>query len=186
MRINTYATETFVSSVNQNQPHAVTENITGSEQNTFQKILLDQTISTPQESERERSANYTRGELFRTKENEQKAPYSKLAINGVITYKGVTFVCDHEKKSLCLGDMSNPKKVLTISLSDGGFLKVNRENLGDLSKAIGMFSPEDVNLILRAIAQDNKVQQTQNEISKAGDQIGEITETGDEKSTNKE
>lgn len=41
---------------------------------------------------------------------------------------------------------------------------VNRENLGDLSRAIGMFSPEDVNLILRALARDKQIQKMQHEI----------------------
>lgn len=93
------------------------------------------------------------------------APYSYLADeSGIIEYKGVVFVCDNEKKQLCLGDMSNPDDVLNIPLSKGGCLRVNRDNIGDLSKAISMFSPEDINLIMRAIAQDAKVQQMKNEI----------------------
>ena len=40
----------------------------------------------------------------------------------------------------------------------------NRDNIGDLAKAIGMFSPEDVNRIMRAIAQDAKLKQTQMQI----------------------
>lgn len=91
-------------------------------------------------------------------------PYSYMAKDGIIDYKGVIFVCDTEHKSLCLGNMSDPKKCLNIPLSGGGSLVVNRDNLGDLAKAIGMFSPEDVNLILRAIAEDAKIQQMQQEI----------------------
>lgn len=40
---------------------------------------------------------------------------------------------------------------------------MNRANIGDLSACVEMFSPEDLNLILRAIAQDTKVQQMQQE-----------------------
>lgn len=102
-----------------------------------------------------------------------KVPYGYLAKDGVITYNGVTFVCDERTNSICLGDMSDKKKVLNISLSGGGHLKVNRDSLGDLAKAIGMFSPEDVNLILRAIAQDTKIQSMQQELEDMENEVGE-------------
>lgn len=70
-----------------------------------------------------------------------------------------------------MGDVSEPKNCLCIPLSKGGSLIVNRDNLGDLSKAIDMFSPEDINLIMRAIAQDTKVQQIQNEIDEEKNSI---------------
>ncbi len=88
-------------------------------------------------------------------------PYGELAQNGVITYNGVTFVCDERTNSICLGDMSDKSKVLNIALSGGGCLKVNRDNIGDLSACVGMFSTEDLNLIMRAIAQDTKAQEMQ-------------------------
>lgn len=96
---------------------------------------------------------------------EKKAPYSFLADeSGMIVYNGVTFVCDDKKQQICLGDMTDTKNVLTIPLSKGGSLKVNRDNLGDLARAIGMFSSEDVERILRAIARDNKVRQMELEL----------------------
>lgn len=91
-------------------------------------------------------------------------PYNYLAKDGIIEYNGVIFVCDEKHKAICLGNTSNMEECLRIPLSDGGCLIVNRDNLGDLSKAISMFSPEDVNRIMRAIAQDAKVQQMKNEI----------------------
>lgn len=87
-------------------------------------------------------------------------PYGELAQDGVIQYNGVIFVCDEKTNSICLGDMSDKSKVLNIPLSGGGCLKVNRANIGDLSACAGMFSPEDLNLIMRAIAQDTKAQET--------------------------
>ena len=60
--------------------------------------------------------------------------------------------------------MSNPDNVLNIPLSKGGTLRVNRDNLGELASAISMFSAEDINLIMRAVAQDNKAQEMLNEI----------------------
>lgn len=86
---------------------------------------------------------------------EKKCPYSYMAKDGIIEYNGVVFVCDYKNNSITLGDMTDPKKVLNISLPSGGNLKVNVENFGDISKAASMFSPEDLNAILRAIHQYN-------------------------------
>lgn len=103
-----------------------------------------------------------------------KVPYGYLAKDGIIEYNGVCFVCDEETNSICLGDVdSDPKKVINVPLSGGGHLKVNRDNLGDLAKAVGMFSPEDLNRIMRAIAQDAKVQSMKQEIDDMEGHIGQ-------------
>lgn len=104
-------------------------------------------------------------------------PYFYLAKNGIIDYNGVVFVCDEERRAICLGDTRDKNKCLNIPLSGGGSLIVNRENLGDLAKAIGMFSPEDVNLIMRAIAEDAKIQQMKQQIDddKSGLDLAEKT-----------
>lgn len=94
-----------------------------------------------------------------------RAPYSLMADeNGIVNYKGVEFRCDYENNRLCLGDVSNPKNCITVGLEKGGCLVFNRENIDDLVKAIGMFSPEDINRIMRAIAQDAKLRQVQLQI----------------------
>lgn len=114
-----------------------------------------------------------------------KVPYGYLAKDGVITYNGVTFFCDERTNSICLGDTSNRKEVLNIPLSGGGQLKVNRKNLGDLAKAIDMFSPEDINRIMRAIAQDTKIQSMQNEMEEMESSLGKSlteSENGEEES----
>ena len=61
---------------------------------------------------------------------------------------------------------------------------VNRDNLGDLAKAIGMFSPEDVNLIMRAITLDAKIQQMQYQIDEetSGKALAEDIEDAREQS----
>lgn len=107
---------------------------------------------------------------------DKKAPYSYLAKDGIIEYNGVTFVCDYEHNTLCLGDVSNPKNVIYVALENGGTLQVNRDNIGDLSKAIGMFSPEDVNRILRAISKDAQCKRNLLEIDEAKNSIGEAEE----------
>lgn len=101
-----------------------------------------------------------------------KVPYGYLAKDGVIEYNGVCFVCDEKANSICLGDMTDEEQVLTIPLSEGGCLKVNRANIGQLSDAIGMFSPEDVNRIMRAIAQDGQVQKMKKEIEDTEASVG--------------
>lgn len=102
-----------------------------------------------------------------------KVPYGYLARDGVINYNGVQFVCDEKTNSICLGDVTDPKQVINIPLSGGGHLKVNRANLGQLSKAIGMFSPEDVNRILWAIHLDTKLQSMQKEMDDLEADVGE-------------
>lgn len=101
-----------------------------------------------------------------------KVPYGHLAKDGGIEYNGVVFVCDERTNSICLGDMTDRSKVITVTLSDGGHLMVNRDCIGQLSKAAGMFSPEDLNLILRAIAQDTKIQSVKKEIDDMENSIG--------------
>ncbi len=104
-------------------------------------------------------------------------PYSYLADeNGIIEYNGVIFTVDKEKNWLCLGNVSNLKDVIRIPLSEGGCLMVNRNNIGDLGRAIGMFSPEDINRILRALKMDAKVQEMQKEIDEMEDGIGKSNE----------
>lgn len=109
-----------------------------------------------------------------------KVPYGYLAKDGVITYNGVAFICDEKTNSICLGDVSDPKKTINIPLSGGGHLKVNRGEIGQLSKAIGMFSPEDVNRILRAIHLDTKLQSVQKEMEDLEESVGEEITSGNE------
>lgn len=111
--------------------------------------------------------------LVEKRKEYDKVPYGFLAKDGVITYNGVTFICDERSNSITLGDVSDAKNVINIPLSSGGCLKVNRKNLGDLSKAIGMFSPEDVKRIMQAIATDAKLQQMKEEIEEDKESLGD-------------
>lgn len=104
---------------------------------------------------------------------ESKVPYSHLAKDGVIEYNGVIFVCDEVNQAICLGDMNDRKNVLSIALENGGRLMVHRDNLGELQNAITMFSPEDINRILRAIADDQKAQKELLEIDEMMNSIGD-------------
>lgn len=100
-------------------------------------------------------------------------PYAAYADGDTITYNGVVFVCDSEKNAICLGDMSNRGDVLTIPLEGGGSLMVNRNSFGMLAGAMSMFSPEDANRIMRAIAEDKKAQETMQEIEDDKNSLGD-------------
>ncbi len=106
-------------------------------------------------------------ELIRIREQRSElGPYSSLMGDGPeLVYNGVVFTYD-QSGALCLGDTSNPDDVITVYLT-GGVFKMNRGSIGDLSKAISMFSPEDINRILQAISQDAKCQNKLKEIEDA-------------------
>ena len=105
----------------------------------------------------------------------------EMAEDGVIEYNGVVFVCDYDHNRLTPGDTSNEKDCINIPLSGGGSLLVNRNNIDALSKAIGMFSPEDVNRILRALAQDKKIREMEKELDdmENGDNVDSNEETSE-------
>ena len=85
------------------------------------------------------------------KGDERKCPYGALAKDGIIEYNGVIFQCDYEKNALYLGDMSEGADIITVNLPSGGTLKINADNIDQISRCAGMFTPEDLNAILRAI-----------------------------------
>lgn len=116
--------------------------------------------------------------LLKNLSSASKVPYGNLAKNGVIEYKGVIFTCDEKSNSICLGDMTDSDNVITINLSGGGHLKVNRDNISQLSKAISMFSPEDINRILRALHQDAKIRSKQKEIDDLKADVGQEIASG--------
>ena len=85
-----------------------------------------------------------------------------------------TFVCDTDRNRITLGDVTDRSKCLNISLKGGGCLMVNRDNLSDLSQAITMFCPEDINRIMTAIAEDKRAQQMLLEKDEMESSVGEI------------
>lgn len=99
--------------------------------------------------------------------NAQRGPYEDLAVDGIISYNGTTFICDREKNQLRLGDTSDKNKCLNIPLSGGGNLIVNKDNLEELSDAIGMFNPKDQYLIMRALMEYKKIQEIKGEIEES-------------------
>lgn len=116
------------------------------------------------------------------KTQELWAPYESLSQDGgsTITYNGVTFLCDREKHTISLGDMTNPDDVINIPLASGGTLMVNKHNIGDLGRAIGMFSAEDIGVILRTIAEYQKVVSMKYEIEEnESDAMQKMTDGSD-------
>ena len=87
-------------------------------------------------------------------EQDKWFPYDCLSQDGVtITYNGITFQCNSEDHTISLGDVTDKKNTIVIPLSGGGTLLVNKNRIGSLGKAIGMFSPEDIGIILRTVAE---------------------------------
>lgn len=120
----------------------------------------------------ENNTNQSRTTPFDKFMNKGTTQYSYLADeSGVIQYNGVTIMCD--KNAITIGNMSKEEDIITIPLSAGGVLKVNRNNKDDLAKAIGMFSPEDVKIIMAALAADNKIQEMEQEIDDDENSIGD-------------
>lgn len=115
--------------------------------------------------------------------SEKKCPYDYMAKDSIIEYNGVIFNCDYKKNAITLGDMSDQKRVLKINLPSGGSLHVNVENLGDISKAAGMFTPEDLEAIMRAIHEYNhctrKLNEIEEEESEAVEDAAKENETPD-------
>lgn len=111
----------------------------------------------------------------------KKVPYENLAKDGAIEYNGVTFFCDTLTNSICLGDVSDRENTLVIPLSEGGCLKVNRDNLDELQQAIGMFSPEDINRIMRAIAKDKRVREMKQELEEEKSNVTNLSSDSAEK-----
>ena len=52
-------------------------------------------------------------------------------------------------------------------MSGGGYLVVNKDNLGQLSDAISMFNAKDQFLILNALMMERKIKETKDEIEEA-------------------
>ena len=147
-------------------------------ENIEESAKEDDTVKTP----------VTRGiQLVRHIEGKDKVPYGEMAEDGVIEYNGVIFVCDYEHNRLTLGDTTNKENCINIPLSGGGSLLVNRDNIDALSKAIGMFSPEDVKRILEALARDNKIRQMKKELDdmENGDDVDNSEEASDTEDTDK-
>lgn len=80
-----------------------------------------------------------------------KNRYFANAKDGMVEYNGIVYVCNENTGALELGDCSNPDKCLRVSLSGGGSLMVNPDNFKELSKSIGMFTPEDQMRIIAAL-----------------------------------
>lgn len=115
--------------------------------------------------------------------SDKKCPYSFLAKDGIINYNGVVFGCDYKQNAITLGNMYEKNKILKIYLPSGGALHVNVDNFDQLSKAASMFTPEDLNAIMRAIHEYNHCTRKRHEIeeekSKPIDDVADENETPD-------
>lgn len=107
---------------------------------------------------------------------ENHAPYDYMAVDGCINYNGVTFICDVKNNQLCLGDVSDPHKCLIVSLENGGTLMVNHDKIGELNRAITMFTPEDQKRIMYAVSMYKKAKEVEEQIDDDTAGIGDSAE----------
>ena len=82
---------------------------------------------------------------------------------GILNYRGTKFTCDYKSNALKLGDCSDLKNCIRNALVGGGSLVVNKDSIDGLINAISMFSPEDVESILRALQKERMKQKALNE-----------------------
>lgn len=135
------------------------------------RLFEDITKDTPEDDEFSESVSEVRGSGLMNRISGKKAPYSSLADeNGVIEYNGIILQCDFDKNRLTLGDCSNLDNCIRVPLEGGGEFVFNRDQLGNISKIISMFSPEDQNRIMRAITLDK---QCQKQLKKLDDEVTE-------------
>ena len=116
---------------------------------------FDNTLDEMRKVMREEIAKRTgRVEENKVKQHKAVNEYFAMAKDGVVSYKGVDFICDYKTNTLMLGDCSNSDNCIRVALSNGGSLMFNRDNISSLGDAISLFSPEDINRIMRAIQMD--------------------------------
>lgn len=95
----------------------------------------------------------------------KECPYEYLSHNGVINYNGVTFVCDTKHNKISLGDVETDKsKVINVALPSGGNFVFNVDNVDDIAKAASMFTPEDLNAIMKAVMMYKHCQEKMQEL----------------------
>ena len=118
----------------------------------------------------------------------KRCPYEERSKDGMINYNGVTFMCDFKHNAITLGDVSDKRNTLNISLPSGGNLIVNVNNFDELSRAAGMFSAEDLNAILNAIhlykhctAKLNEIEDEENQSIEENAEHMSETQTAEEK-----
>jgi hypothetical protein len=120
------------------------------------------------------SDTYTNSKFSQIIDQTQSSLYGRMADSkGEIKYNDTTYLYDAKKKEISIGDVSNKDDVISVTLTTGDTLLINRNNIDAVAKSIGLFTPKDVNRILNAIAQDAKAQskrfEIENDKSKAYD-----------------
>ncbi|NLG02405.1 MAG: hypothetical protein GX567_00995 [Clostridia bacterium] len=84
---------------------------------------------------------------------------------GMAIYHGIPISFDFEHSVMTVGDMSPGEDIIHVGkLSNGYAFSFNRDNIGDISKMLDLFSPEDINKIMEAITTDNIAKSMEQEI----------------------
>ena len=152
MNLNVGVGDALISRMKSNTYASATSSVKSEEQQDWSAVLAS-VQKAKEELAEAKEAKAAESLTYVVNDTEKWAPYEELADeDGIIEYNGAIYRIDKDNHRITLGDVSDKTNCMYITLSGGGTLVVNMDNLTDLRNSIGMFSPEDRGIILRAIA----------------------------------
>ena len=138
----------------------------------YDEALEDARINDPQKYE-DMQAQREKDIAKSFRQVEEIARKSGDGKTGMATYNGVPIAFDFQNGIMTVGDMSAGNDIINVGkLSNGYAFSFNRDNIGDISKILDLFSPEDINKIMAAITTDNIAKSMEQEIEDEKAKIG--------------
>lgn len=138
----------------------------------YDEALEDARINDPQKYE-DMQAQREQDIAKSFRQVEEIARKSGDGKTGMATYNGVPIAFDFQNGIMTVGDMSAGNDIINVGkLSNGYAFSFNRDNIGDISKILDLFSPEDINKIMAAITTDNIAKSMEQEIEDEKAKIG--------------
>ena len=144
----------------------------------YDAALEDARINDPMEYEQMQSQR--KQDIAKSfRQVEELAKESGDGKTGMATYNGVPITFDFQNSIMTVGDMSAGNDIIHVGkLSNGYAFSFNRDNIGDISKILDLFSPEDVNKIMEAITTDNIAKSMEQEIEDEKAKVGKAAASG--------
>ena len=142
----------------------------------YDEALEDARINDPQKYE-DMQAQREQDIAKSFRQVEEIARKSGDGKTGMATYNGVPIAFDFQNGIMTVGDMSAGNDIINVGkLSNGYAFSFNRDNIGDISKILDLFSPEDINKIMAAITTDNIAKSMEQEIEDEKAKLGKTAE----------
>ena len=138
----------------------------------YDEALEDARINDPQKYE-DMQAQREQDIAKSFRQVEEIARKSGDGKTGMATYNGVPIAFDFQNGIMTVGDMSAGNDIINVGkLPNGYAFSFNRDNIGDISKILDLFSPEDINKIMEVITTDNIAKSMEQEIEDEKAKIG--------------